>query len=135
MGDYETWVGVAFLIWFFSVVRFFIAINSQLERNLNKIGVRHSWLTLTPKPLEPADAPRSLGAKIFAFVWIFGWGFAAILLGPITVACFVGGWLYQMSKGRGMPADFKEFRWKMRNLDLSAEQINALNASLEAGFK
>ena len=123
---YETFVGVAFLIWLAGLVWFFISINSQFDRNLRKVSCRLSWLTLSPKAIEP-DAPAPAWWKqILKFTLIQGLGLVSVLLGPVYVAYAVGMLAYARWKDSGAPASVKEVRWKLRNLDLSTEEVQAL---------
>ena len=125
-ATYETWVGVAFLMWLAGVVWFFISINSQLERNLRKVSLRLSWISLNPKEVDP-DAPEpSAFAKICKFAFIQGLGFISIFLGPLYVAFAVGMFAYSRWKDSGAPASVKEIRWRMRNVDMTRAQVEEL---------
>lgn len=59
MFDYETGLLFAFLLWLYNVITSIIMINSRFERNMNKIGQRLSWLSMTMKPMDTDDEKRS----------------------------------------------------------------------------
>lgn len=120
---YETGVLIAFLLWLASVVRLLVALNSQLERNLRRIGMRQSWLNLAPKPDEPDAWPSSLGAKAVKLAVLIVPGLLGVLLSWVSVAWYVGSFLYFRAKDAGAPQAIREFRWKLRNQDMSKEQI------------
>lgn len=122
---YETGVGVAFLIWVFTFVVTIVRINSQMERNLNRIGQRLSWLTMTPKPMSRADYSRSALASIGKFLFIQLFGLLMVITSWLSVALSAGTIIYQYSKDAGAPQSIKEFRWKLKNLDLPFDAIAA----------
>lgn len=121
--SYETGLGLAFLLWLYGTVATLIAINSQFERNLNKIGQRLSWITLTPKPLTASDQSRGAIKSVFRFLILALIGLASVLLSWLYVAWFLGSMIYMKSKDSGAPQAIKEYRWKLRNMDLSLDQL------------
>lgn len=121
--SYETGIGIAFLLWLYGTVTSLLAINSQLERNLNKIGQRLSWLTLKPKPLTASDQSRGTLQSVFRFLILSLIGLASVLLSWLYVAWFLGAMVYMKSKDAGAPQAIKEYRWKLRNMDLSLDQL------------
>lgn len=123
MFTYEGGVAVAFLFWLFSVINLLITINSKFERNLNQMGLRTSWLTQTPKELTSEDMKRSAISKIFRFFIINGIGLATVLMSWLYVALVVIKIVYIKSKDSGAPAIIKEYRWRMKNLEMSFDQI------------
>ena len=80
MFDYETGIFFAFLLWLYNAVMIVISVNSRLERNLNRMGQRLSWFTLTPKPLERDDLSRSTTSKVLRYLLVVGIGLPFILL-------------------------------------------------------
>lgn len=123
MFSYESGVLVAFLLWLWSVVSALVLINSRMERNLNRIGQRLSWLTLTPKQMSAEEASRSAVRKIMKFVLIFGIGFPFILVSWLYVALAVGTLVYRKSKDAGAPQTVREFRWKLKNTEMTFDQL------------
>lgn len=123
MFSYEVGVGVAFLLWAYSAIMLVVSVNSQFERNLNRFGQRLSWLTLTPKAMEPKDQTRSTAAKIFKYLFVVGFGLPFILTSWLYVLLAVGSIIYRLSRDAGAPQAVKEFRWRMRNQELTFDQL------------
>lgn len=123
MFDYETGIFFAFLLWLYNAIMIVVSINSRLERNLNRIGQRLSWLTLMPKPLEPDDLSRSTTSKVLRYLLVVGIGLPFILLSWLNVALSVATILYRRAKDSGAPQTVREFRWKLRNTDLTFDQL------------
>lgn len=122
MFSYEGGVAIAFCLWVFSSASMLVSINSRLERNLNRIGQRLSWVTLRPKPIE-ADESASVIRKILKFSLIVGMSAPFLLLSWVYVAFWVGSQGYRLIQDRGAPSAVREFRWKLRNMDLSFDQL------------
>lgn len=120
---YETGVGVAFLIWIWNSVSVLVLANSKMERNLNKIGQRISWTTLMPKPMSSRDADRSLAWSVLKYLLIVNISLPFILLSWGYVALQVAILLHRYSKNFGAPQAIREFRWKLKNIDMSFDQI------------
>lgn len=123
MFSYESGLGIAFILWLASIVITLVWINSRFEQNLNKIGQRLSWLTLNPKAMDAEEMKRSTFRKIFKFLFIVGIGLPGLLLSWLYVAWFVGSVVYKRTKDAGAPQAVREFRWKMKNADMSFDQI------------
>lgn len=123
MFSYESGVAVAAMLWLYSAISLLVTINSTLERNLNRIGQRVSWLTRRPKPLEAEDQTKSLFSKVLKFTIIFGLSFPFIFLSWVYVALALAQVAYGLSKDFGAPQLVREFRWKMKNADLTFDQI------------
>lgn len=121
--SYENGLGIAFILWLASIVIILVSINSRFERNLNKIGQRLSWLTLTPKPMDAEEMQHLPIRKFFKFLFIVAIGLPFVLLSWLYVAFFVGTAAYNRIKDAGAPQAIRESRWKMRNVDLSFDQI------------
>ena len=58
-------------------------------------------------------------------------GLIGIILSWVSVAWTVGTLIYQKSKQSGMPQPVKELRWKMRNVDMTRDQILAEMAAAQ----
>jgi hypothetical protein len=123
MFNYETGLFIAFLLWLYNSVMIVISVNSRLERNLNRIGQRLSWLTLTPKPMDSDDLSRSTLSKVLRYLFIVGTNLPFVLLSWLYVALAAGSILYRRAKDSGAPKVVREFRWKMKNADLTFDQL------------
>ncbi|MBS1191387.1 MAG: hypothetical protein H6R10_3179 [Rhodocyclaceae bacterium] len=123
MFDYETGIFVAVLLWLYNAVMIVVSVNSRLERNLNRMGQRLSWFTLTPKAMEPEDLARSTTSKIFRYLLVVGIGLPFVLLSWLNVGLAVATILYRRAKDSGAPQAVREFRWKLRNTDLTFDQL------------
>lgn len=120
---YEAGFTLALLIWLGSLVWLIVSLNSQLERNLNKVGLRLSWISLTPKPMGNNHRQRSFLRKTIKAVLLLTAGFIGVLFSWLYVALYVGSMVYSRAKDAGAPQAIKEFRWRMRNMDLSFDEI------------
>lgn len=123
MSDYETGIFFAFLLWLYNAIMIVVSANSRLERNLNRIGQRLSWLTLTPKPMDSDDLSRSTVSKILRYLLIVGISLPFILLSWLNVALAITTIIYRRAKDSGAPQAVREFRWKMKNADLTFDQL------------
>lgn len=123
MFSYENGLAIAFFLWLIGTIHMLVSINSKLQRNLNKIGQRLSWITLSPKPMEAEDLSRSTFSKTVKFIFIAGIGLVSVLLSWLYVAMFFGTFIYKRIKDAGAPQAVREFRWKLRNADLSFDQL------------
>ncbi|MDP1924425.1 MAG: hypothetical protein Q8K57_06535 [Thiobacillus sp.] len=123
MFSYESGLGIAFMLWLAGIVITLVWINSRFEQNLNKIGQRLGWLTLNPKAMDAEEMKRSTFRKILKFLFIVGIGLPGVLLSWLYVAWFVGSVVYKRTKDAGAPQAVRELRWKMKNTDMSFDQI------------
>lgn len=121
--SYENGLAIAFMLWLASMIITLVLINSRLEGNLNKIGQRLSWLTLTPKAMDAEELNRSAFKKIFKFLFIAGSGLPFVLLSWLYVALFVGTFVFRRLKDAGAPQAIREFRWKLRNKDMAFDEL------------
>lgn len=96
-------------------------IGGQL--NLRRIGQRLSWLTLRPKPMEHDDLNRSTWPNIWKYLLVVGIGLPTVLLSWLNVAWYIGVFVFWRVKDSGAPQVVREFRWKMRNADLTFDQM------------
>lgn len=123
MFDYETGIGIAFLLWFASAVVLIVSINSRMNRNLEKIGQRLSWLSLTPKPMSASDQNRSPVTSILKFLLVIGLSLPFVLLSWMYVAIQASTFVYKKAKDAGAPQVIREFRWKLKNVDMTFDQV------------
>lgn len=120
---YETGVAVAFLLWAVGMVVLIASLHSTYERNLNKIGMRLSWAKMAPKEMSSDDLNQSWILKLTKATSVLGLGLVGALLSWITVVAQVGSFLYARVKDSGAPQAVKDYRWKMKNMDMSFDQI------------
>lgn len=85
--------------------------------------MRLSWLTFTPKQMAASDVNRPAYRAILKFAIVYGISFVMIILSWLSVALSLATIFYQKSKDAGAPPEVKELRWKLRNLDLSFDEI------------
>jgi hypothetical protein len=123
MFDYETGVGFALLLWVWSSFFLLIEINSRMERNLNKVGQRVSWLGLEPKMMTQRDQQRIFVCKVLKYLLIVLVGFVSAWLSWLYVFLSIALIAYRLNKSRGEPQNIREFRWKLKNVDMSFDQI------------
>jgi hypothetical protein len=94
-----------------------------MEKNLNKMGQRISWVTLKPTPMEAADQRRSRLYKVGKFALIVLIALPFTLLSWAYVLYLVGQFLYFRARDSGVPQGVKEYRWKLRNSDMTFDQL------------
>lgn len=123
MFSYEGGIAVGFLLWLLSAILLLVSINSRFERNLNKVGQRLSWLTQTPKEMSADDKNQATFSKIIKFLFIVGIGLSFVLFSWLHVAMIIGTFIYQRARDSGAPQAVREFRWKLKNIDMSFDQI------------
>lgn len=123
MFDYETGLLLAFLLWLYNVITSIVVINSRFERNMNKIVQRFSWLTMTMKWMDADDLKRSALMKFVKFSFLQFLGLLFVLTSWLSVLSTIGQIIYRMSKDSGAPQKIKEFRWKMKNMDMTFDQV------------
>lgn len=121
--NYETGVLFAFLVWLWGLAAIIINANSRFEKNLNKIGQRLSWLSYMPKPMEASDQNKTFGKSLGKFLLIAAIGLPFVFLSWVQILLYIGMALYKKSKDSGVPQNVKEFRWKMRNVDMTFDEI------------
>ena len=122
MFEYETGLLLAFVLWLANAIVIVTSVNSTLEQNLNRIGQRLSWVTLTPKTMDQDDVARSTLAKVFRYLIIVRAGLPFMFLSWLYVAD-VGLALYRRARDSGAPQVVRDFRWKMKKTNLSVDQI------------
>lgn len=120
---YETGLGVALLWWLWSSINLLVSINSRTQRNLRRVGMRLSMVSLESRQMSEADWNRSWIGSTFRFLLVTGVGLALTLLSWVYVFCAAATFVYRLQKRSGRPAAVREFEWKLRNLDLSFDQI------------
>ena len=128
---YEWGTVIAFFLWCYWVIVIVINAHSRLAKNLAKVDLRISWFSQQPVPKEDrAGFGWALGKCIFMLFSLV----ISMLLSWVSVAFSVGMIFYNKSKSAGMPAAIREARWKLRNIDLTRDQVIALFADAEAAI-
>jgi hypothetical protein len=127
---YELGAAVAGLISLGTLV-FNLAVRlTTLGANLKTLDMRNSIFTGQPVPI----GSRSFLVKLVrAFLWLLS-TIVSILFSWVSVAILVGMLLYRRSKDAGTPQAVKEFRWRMRNVPMSRQQMDQEAARLGEHF-
>jgi hypothetical protein len=120
---YENGVFISLLLYGCYLVGLVVTINSTAEKNLNKVGECHSWLTLKPVSMNSADFDRPIHKTIGRFVLVALWQGCFVLLSWVNVLFAVGALVFRFSKDYGAPQNVKDFRWKIKNYDLTFDEI------------
>lgn len=121
---YETGLLLAVAIWFIRAIYALLQINSTLEKNINKIGKRQSWLDFTIKPLTSDYVNKSVFYKIIKYLLIWGLiPFILIFTSWLYVIYVVAVFAYKTYQNIGMPNNVKEYKWRLRNLNLSFNDL------------
>ena len=123
MFSYETGLLLAFLLWLWLTVSAIMTINSRMNRNLNRIGQRLSWLTMTPKPMSAEEVNHGSLRKIMKFLLLYGTGLPFVFTSWLYVLYVLGLLLYRKSKDSGAPQAVRELRWKLRNTEMNFDQL------------
>ena len=123
MFSYENGLVVSALMYAYYIVNLLVSINSQLEQNLNKVGERISWLSLKPIQMSASDLDRPALMAIGRFVFVALFQGIFVFLSWLNVVINILMMAYNISKDRGVPNEIKAFRWKMKNQDLSFDEI------------
>ena len=79
--------------------------------------------SFTPKAMEPGDLSRSTTSKILKYLLVVGIGLPFVLLSWLNVGLAIATILYRRAKDSGAPQAVREFRWKLRNTDLTFDQL------------
>lgn len=118
---YEMGIAAAFTLWLIDLIMTIVRKNSLLERNLRKLGKRTSMLGfgITDAKQERTRvwvATVKIILRILLTIpfVLFSWLYVAIIV--LTYAYF-------FKKDFGAPMMVKEYRWKMKNMDMSFDEI------------
>jgi len=121
--DYWTGLGIAFLLWLFHAARLLALLNSQLNRNLNKIGRRISYMSQASVPMDWSEAHASWWSKAGKFMLVVGLGLPFVFASWLYVAYIVSIALWGIYTNASAPQAIREVRWKMKHMDLSFDQL------------
>lgn len=122
---YESGLLFAFFLWLFHAINLLVQINSTLNKNLHKVGKRLSWLSLTPEPLSHRDLDQPAWWKAVKYLFMQAITLPLIFLSWLYVAISAGMFIFGRMKDSGRPQAYKELAWKMKNIDMSFDQIVA----------
>lgn len=124
--SYEDGIFWAFLVWCFYTVNLIIKLNSTANENLQRVGLRLSWLTL--QPIEVTARYHNMHAVIrgLLFLLYLFFGLALTLLSWLYVALAIGDTAYRWQKDFGAPDEVKAVRWRLRNVDMNFDEIVVL---------
>lgn len=122
MFSYESGLFVALCLWVFSIGSLIVKLNSLLNKNLNKIGLRISWTTQTAVPSYGVDE-KSKTLKTFLFLLFSLFGLAFVITSWLYVGLSLAMYLYAKSKDYGAPEKIKNYRWMLKNVDMPVEKL------------
>lgn len=123
MFSYENGLLISFFLYLYQMIALLMLINSTAERNLNKVGEAYSWLTLKPIPMSKYDFDRSIFRSIGKFLVIALWQALFIFLSWLNIFLFVCLTIYRISQDYGAPKEVKEFRWKLKNQNMTFDEL------------
>lgn len=78
---------------------------------------------MTMKPMDTDDEKRSSLMSFLKFSFLQLIGLLFVLTSWLSVAMTLGQIIYRKSKDSGVPQNIKEFRWKMKNMDMMFDQV------------
>lgn len=122
MFTYENGILFAFLLWIIGVVRVIILSNSRAQKNLEKIGKRISYnLGMIVDITYDQESKLWTITKFILLHILLPLPF--VMLSWVYVVFSVIFYIYVFLKDLGAPQNIKEFRWKLRNTDLTLDQL------------
>jgi len=120
MFSYENGLIAALLIWIAIIILNIAKSNSQMQKNLNKIGKRIGfWGVVDIDYSKQSFLYKS--AKFILIHVILPIPF--LFLSWLYVALVAAQYIYTLREDVGAPQLVKEFRWKLRNMDLSFDEL------------
>ena len=123
MFSYENGVIVCILLSLYRAVSLLLLINSTYSKNLRRIGLRVRWSELTVVEIEKSDVNQSFLKKIAKFLTVIGVEWIFFATSWLYVLVNVGLIVYRYSKDSGAPERVKNYRWKMKNVNMTYEQV------------
>jgi len=120
---YEDGIGVALLLWLFNAIMIVVNVNSRMNRNLNKLGQRLSWLSFSAKVMNRDDLTRPWWKSFLKYLLIVGFNLVFTLTSWLYVAAAVAMFVYSKSKDSGVPEPIRAYRWKLKNVDMSFDDM------------
>ena len=73
--------------------------------------------------MDAENTNRSTLSKVMKFFLITGIGLPFVLLSWLRVAMLIGTFAYRRIKDIDAPQIIRELRWKLRNIDMSFDQL------------
>ncbi|EMW6422506.1 hypothetical protein [Acinetobacter baumannii] len=120
MFTYENGVVIGFVLWIITLIRALFLINSKTQSNLRKVGKRLS-LFGGVKDIEYRKQDKL--NLILKFIFIVVLPLGLIFLSWVYVIPTIVYYLYQFYQDFSAPQKVKDFRWKLKNLDLHQDQL------------
>ncbi|HDU8426439.1 TPA: hypothetical protein RG034_001810 [Acinetobacter baumannii] len=120
MFTYENGVVIGFVLWIITLIRTLFLINSKTQSNLRKVGKRLSLLGGV-KDIEYRKKDK--WNLILKFIFIVVLPLGLIFLSWVYVIPTIVYYLYQFYQDFSAPQKVKDFRWKLKNLDLHQDQL------------
>ncbi|HBM8157622.1 hypothetical protein [Acinetobacter baumannii] len=120
MFTYENGVFIGFVLWIITLIRTLFLINSKTQSNLRKVGKRLSLLGGV-KDIEYRKQDKL--NLILKFIFIVVLPLGLIFLSWVYVIPTIVYYLYQFYQDFSAPQKVKDFRWKLKNLDLHQDQL------------
>lgn len=97
--------------------------HTQIDRNLRRVGMCVSWATGKPRLLTHKDRARSWIGSCLRYLLVVGFQLPFVLLSWVQVAWWGAIYLRALLNDRGRPSELREFEWRLRNVDMSFEQL------------
>lgn len=123
MFSYENGLFVSFLFYCYYIFNLLMSINSVAEKNLNKVGERYSWLSLKPKLMRASDFDRPFYKSAIKFFFVVIWQGIFVFLSWLNVFINIGYMIYRYSQDSGAPQSVKDFRWKIKNSEMTFDEL------------
>ncbi|MFW1903660.1 hypothetical protein [Acinetobacter baumannii] len=120
MFTYENGVVIGFVLWIITLIRTLFLVNSKTQSNLRKVGKRLSLLGGV-KDIEYRKQDK--WNLILKFIFIVVLPLGLIFLSWVYVIPIIVYYLYQFYQDFSAPQKVKDFRWKLKNLDLHQDQL------------
>ncbi len=132
MSEYELGVFWAFIIWLIETSRLFLSLNSQLNKNLRKVGCRLRWSGGQPRMMEQDEINPTRNKVIVKTSLYVLWGLISIALSWLFVIYSTFKAVKSFySYNFGSPEVVKIQRFKMKNIDMSFDEILKLMYDVE----
>ena len=130
MFTYENGILVNALISSIYSILLIVVINSTASRNLRHLGERYSWVDFSIKPMSESDFNRTPLKSAGKYFFVIALQIPTIFLSWLNVFLVALLTAYKLYKDAGAPNSVKDFRWKIRNIEMSFDEM--VQALLEA---
>lgn len=132
MSDYELGLLWALIIWLIETLRLFLSLNSQLNRNLRKVGCRIRWTGGQPTMMEQDEINPTKKNIIIKYSLYLLWGLISVALSWLFVIYSFIRWIKLFySYNFDVPEAIKIQRFKMKNIDMSFDEVLKLMYDVE----